>query len=41
MPDLDARGTGSLEQDKEAYQNINPVLRGRATKSVLRMEVSV
>ena len=31
---LNSRGAGSLEDDIEAYQNVNALLRGRATKDV-------
>ena len=40
MNDLDSRGTVSLEKDKKAYQNINAVLRGRATKSMRSYKVN-
>ena len=40
MPDLETRGTGSLQADTEAYQNVNAVLRGRATHSQARFEIN-
>ena len=40
MPDLDSRGTGSLEKDIEAYQAINAVLRGSAAKEHLSYAIN-
>ena len=40
MPDLETRGTGSLQADTEAYHNINAVLRGRAMHSQMRFEIN-
>ena len=40
MPDLPTRGTGSLAADTTAYQNVNAVLRGRATHSQKRFEIN-
>ena len=39
MPDLETRGTGSLQEDTEAYQAINAVLRGQAKQSHLQYRI--
>ena len=40
MADLESRGTGSNQADKDAYHAVNAVLRGRATHSQKRFSIN-